>query len=69
MNLEEELLLALRQLPVVQQREVLDFAAFIKDRPRAPSEPRPFGLCAGDFQVPDDFDAPLPEDVLRSFEQ
>lgn len=23
--------------------------------------PRPFGLCAGAFEVPDDFDAPLPE--------
>ena len=22
---------------------------------------RPFGLCAGEFTVPDDFDAPLPE--------
>jgi antitoxin (DNA-binding transcriptional repressor) of toxin-antitoxin stability system len=21
---------------------------------------RPFGLCAGEFAVPDDFDAPLP---------
>lgn len=30
--------------------------------------PRPFGLCAGAFAVPDDFDAPLPEDVLRDFE-
>jgi antitoxin (DNA-binding transcriptional repressor) of toxin-antitoxin stability system len=30
--------------------------------------PRPFGLCAGQFTVPDDFDAPLPEDVLRGFE-
>jgi hypothetical protein len=30
--------------------------------------PRPFGLCAGTFAVPDDFDAPLPEDVLRGFE-
>ncbi len=29
---------------------------------------RPFGLCAGKFTVPDDFDAPLPEDILRSFE-
>lgn len=29
---------------------------------------RPFGLCAGEFVVPDDFDAPLPEDVLDSFE-
>lgn len=31
--------------------------------------PRPFGLAAGSFVVPDDFDAPLPEDVLRNFEQ
>lgn len=29
---------------------------------------RPFGLCAGEFTVPDDFDAPLPEDVLKAFE-
>lgn len=29
---------------------------------------RPFGLAAGDFRVPDDFDAPLPEDVLLAFE-
>ena len=30
--------------------------------------PRPFGLCAGAFTVPDDFDAPLPEEILREFE-
>lgn len=29
---------------------------------------RPFGLAAGEFVVPDDFDAPLPDDVLREFE-
>lgn len=29
---------------------------------------RPFGLCAGEFIVPDDFDAPLPEAVLQEFE-
>ena len=28
---------------------------------------RPFGLCAGEFTVPDDFDAPLPEDILNAF--
>jgi antitoxin (DNA-binding transcriptional repressor) of toxin-antitoxin stability system len=28
----------------------------------------PFGLCAGEFTVPDDFDAPLPEDILKAFE-
>jgi antitoxin (DNA-binding transcriptional repressor) of toxin-antitoxin stability system len=29
---------------------------------------RPFGLCAGEFTVPDDFDAPLPEEILEGFE-
>ena len=29
---------------------------------------RPFGLCAGEFVVPDDFDAPLPEHILDRFE-
>ena len=31
-------------------------------------EPRPNGLCAGEFQVADDFDAPLPDDILDEFE-
>jgi antitoxin (DNA-binding transcriptional repressor) of toxin-antitoxin stability system len=46
------------------------------DRPVAELRPveaghkelRPYGLCAGEFTVPDDFDAPLPEVVLRQFE-
>jgi len=29
---------------------------------------RPFGLCAGEFTVPEDFDASLPEDLLNAFE-
>ncbi len=29
---------------------------------------RPFGLSAGQFSVPDDFDAPLPEQIIREFE-
>lgn len=32
-------------------------------------KPRPFGLAAGTFVVPDDFDDPLPEEILRDFEQ
>jgi prevent-host-death family protein len=32
------------------------------------STPRPYGLGAGQFVVPDDFDAPLPESILREFE-
>jgi antitoxin (DNA-binding transcriptional repressor) of toxin-antitoxin stability system len=29
---------------------------------------RPFGLCTGEFTVPEHFDAPLPEDLLQAFE-
>lgn len=31
-------------------------------------QPRPIGLATGQFAVPDDFNAPLPENVLRTFE-
>jgi antitoxin (DNA-binding transcriptional repressor) of toxin-antitoxin stability system len=29
---------------------------------------RPIGLAKGEFVVPDDFDAPLPEEMLDAFE-
>jgi antitoxin (DNA-binding transcriptional repressor) of toxin-antitoxin stability system len=32
------------------------------------SSARPYGLAAGAFRVPDEFDAPLPDDVVRGFE-
>jgi hypothetical protein len=31
-------------------------------------QPRPFGLAKGQFRVPDDFNDPLPDDVLKTFE-
>ena len=42
-------------------------------KPIAPTEEgearplRPIDLAKGEFVVPDDFDAPLPEDILRDF--
>jgi hypothetical protein len=33
-----------------------------------PLSPRPIGLAKGEFVVPDDFNSPLPEETLRSFE-
>jgi len=33
-----------------------------------PHQLRPFGLCHGEFIVPADFDAPLPEEILIQFE-
>jgi antitoxin (DNA-binding transcriptional repressor) of toxin-antitoxin stability system len=32
------------------------------------TQPRPFGLCAGQFLVPPDFDQPLPDEILKEFE-
>jgi hypothetical protein len=37
------------------------------DQPRR-QEPRPVGLDAGKGWIAEDFDAPLPEDLLRLFE-
>jgi prevent-host-death family protein len=42
--------------------------AELRPVPTTRTGPRPFGLCAGAFKVPDDFDAPLPEEILREFE-
>jgi len=42
-------------------------AEIIPHEPSADSF-RPFGLCAGEFVVPDDFDAPLPNDLIDAFE-
>jgi len=38
-------------------------------KPMAPvtAQPHLCGLCAGEFTVPADFDAPLPEDILAEF--
>lgn len=43
--------------------------AEIKPLLTVPNGLRPFGLCAGEFVVPDDFDEPLPEEILRSFDE
>lgn len=33
-----------------------------------PSSRRPLGIDAGKIRIAEDFDAPLPEDILRDFE-
>lgn len=63
----------LKYLNQVEAGETL--IIFRSDKPIAELKPvanskqlRPFGLCAGEFTVPDDFDTPLPEDLLNAFE-
>lgn len=52
----EEIVIARAGVPVARLVPV-------EERPK-----RVFGVDRGRFQVPEDFDAPLPEEVLRSFE-
>ena len=42
--------------------------AEIKPMTQKSKSPRPFGLCAREFSVPDDFNESLPEDILAGFE-
>jgi antitoxin (DNA-binding transcriptional repressor) of toxin-antitoxin stability system len=42
--------------------------AEVRPVPAPATQPRPFGLCAGQFTVPADFDQPLPEEILKEFE-
>lgn len=41
--------------------------AEVKPLPSPLREPRPAGLYEGQFMVPDDFDEPLPEEIIRAF--
>lgn len=51
-------------------RVIKDGVVVAEVRPVPPprTEPRPIGLAKGQFVVPDDFDAPLPDDILDAFE-
>ncbi|WP_309707254.1 hypothetical protein [Armatimonas sp.] len=61
--------LTLTHLPFVpgDKVEVIVLPRFAS-APNRRREPRPYGLCAGEFVVPKDFDAPLPDEILDAFE-
>ncbi len=67
MNTEEKLLEKWRELPLDKQQQVLQFVESLKEQ-KLEIKQRPFGLCQGEFTVPDDFNQPLPDDVLDLFE-
>ena len=59
---------------IVEELEIGEEIALVREGQRVATltaAPRPqrirLGLARGKFQVPDDFDAPLPEDVLSLF--
>jgi antitoxin (DNA-binding transcriptional repressor) of toxin-antitoxin stability system len=70
-DIQRDLLGCLRRVEAGETLIVLQDerpVAEIKPVPPSGGQPRPFGLCAGQFAVPDDFDQPLPDDILKEFE-
>ena len=53
-----------RVLVVREGRAVAELRPITQSR----STSRPYGLAAGAFRVPDDFDSPLPDSILKDFE-
>jgi antitoxin (DNA-binding transcriptional repressor) of toxin-antitoxin stability system len=54
--------------PVAEIKPVSSAAELAPENGMQNQEPRPFGLAEGEFEVPPDFDDPLPEEILRLFE-
>ena len=48
--------------------EAVSVIVTILDEETSAKDLRPFGLSTGEFVVPEDFDAPLPEEILADFE-
>ncbi|MEO7720019.1 MAG: type II toxin-antitoxin system Phd/YefM family antitoxin [Capsulimonas sp.] len=48
-------------------RQIAEITPIVEVKPVSTQARRPFGLCAGEFTVPKDFDAPLPDDILQGF--
>lgn len=63
----EDILLAYPYLEEEDLREALKYDELQKKDDL--EKKRPFGLSKGKFVVPEDFDAPLPEEILDVFEQ
>lgn len=61
--MEKVLIEKWHKLTVEEQQKVLKFidSMLEKKLTLAEKELRPWGLCEGEFEVPDDFDKPLPD--------
>lgn len=54
---------------ILSKENSVEVIVTILNKEKQKSELRPFGLSKGDFVVPEDFDAALPEEILASFEK
>ncbi len=71
MTTREQLIQEISRVPEELVEELFDFLLFTQIRRQQTKPlkaPRPYALCAGEFTVPQNFDQPLPEDILKDFE-
>jgi hypothetical protein len=78
MSIPDRVREATAALPTEKQAEVLDFVEFLRLRSapstesdaarRARLRSERFGALSDTFTIAPDFDAPLPEEILRDFE-
>jgi hypothetical protein len=69
MQIKTKLFQEIEETPEELIEELLDFLLVIKQRHQSESEKlRPDGLCKGEFVTPDDFDDPLPDEIIKEFE-
>ena len=67
-DLKRDPLDALRRVESGETLLVLRDQKAIAEIKPMPREPRPFGLAAGQFTVPKNFDDPLPPELLHGFD-
>ena len=70
-DIRRDLLAFLRRVETGELFLVVDgehALAEVRPVPAPATQPRPFGLCAGRFPVPADFDRPLPDEIFAEFE-
>jgi len=72
LTLEQQLLSQIKQLPIIKQSEVLDFAQFLVKQQQSSEMvtkpvPKRLGLLKGTLEITDNFDDPLPDEMLALF--
>ena len=55
------------EVPIPMEQMEAELRAENESQPTDGETTRPYGLCAGEFVVPDDFDDPLPDNVIDEF--
>ncbi len=60
----------LKRLPLNLQKEVSDFVEFLiqkNEKSESEQSKRPYALCKGEIKISDDFNASMPEDVMKEW--